>query len=80
MLENYNPFEKMRKPNTRGYFPVASAEEIFSIVEQARAQGEPDYFAIQKFLDTEPKKCLSEDLDYVLREKMGIKVGDEYVR
>jgi len=74
-MQAYNPFEKIRMPGKRGCFPVAKWQDILWILNYGESRL---YLEIEKFLDQEPKKSISEDMAQALLDR-GIKISDEYV-
>jgi len=61
----------------RGHFPPATYKDIIDVIN---SHGDKPYLfdAIEKFLDTEPRKSLPEDIAMLLKDK-GIKIGKDYI-
>jgi len=67
---------KLRQISTRGYFPIASANDVIRIANEHGARA---YYEIERFLDTAPKKSIDENLAKRLLEDFGIKIHSDYV-
>lgn len=69
-------FCKSRMQSSRGYFPLASLDEIMRVINENNTQ---TYRAIENFLDKHPKKSVNENLAKKLLEDFGIKIHSDYV-